>query len=134
MTTQHDRMPTVAEICADEAEALALSVTRFIAAGYMTSDVACWDAGHACAEEVLGPADGPRLVATMASVMQALRAERQAPWRFMPATCFHVTPDEASLISGLDLARRRERNALAVAAAAIAGRPTAPRLIRTPAD
>ena len=37
--TQHDRMPNVVEVCADEAQMLALSITRFLAAGYMTQDV-----------------------------------------------------------------------------------------------
>lgn len=128
--TDHARLPMVAETCIDEAEVLALSVTRFIAAGYMTGDVACWDAGHACAEEMLGPAEGPRLVAVMASIMRALRAEREAPWQFLPATCCRVimTRDEVSLIQAFGLARRGEHDALTVACAMLAGRPTAPHL------
>ena len=126
--TDHLRLPMRAETCTDEAEVLALAVIRFIAAGYMTGDVACWDAGHACAEEMLGPAEGPRLVATMASVMRALRAEREQPWQFMPATCCRVTRDEASLIQAFGLARRGKHDALTAASARITGRPTAPRL------
>lgn len=126
--TDHARLPKLAETCIDEAEILAFSVTRFIAAGYMTGDVACWDAGHACAEEMLGPAEGPRLVATMAGIVRALRAEREEPWRFMPATCCRVTRDEVSLIQALGLARRGEHDALTAASAAMVGRPAAPRL------
>jgi hypothetical protein len=126
--TDHARLPKLAETCTDGAEVLALSVTRFIADGYMTGDVACWDAGHACAEEILGPAEGPRFVAAMASIMRALRAEREAPWQFIPATCRCVTRDEVSLIHALGLARRGEHDALTVACDTLAGRPTAPRL------
>jgi len=60
-TGTHDQLPTIAETCAHEAQVLALSITRFIAAGYMTQDVACWDAGCQRAEEVLGPANAPGL-------------------------------------------------------------------------
>ncbi len=126
--TDHACLSKLTETCTDQVEVLALSVTRFIAAGYMTGDVACWDAGHACAEEMLGPAEGPRLVAAMASVMRALRAEREEPWQFMPATCCRVTRDEVSLIQAFGLARRGEHDALTAASARITGRPTAPRL------
>src|SRR3954470_19061622 len=80
-TGPHDQLPTVSEACAHEAQVLALSITRFIAAGYMTQDVACWDAGCQCAEEVLGPAHAPRLVAALIGVMRALRTERKQPWQ-----------------------------------------------------
>lgn len=46
MIMEHDRFPRLAEVCADDGEALALSITRFIAAAYMTADAACWDAAH----------------------------------------------------------------------------------------
>jgi hypothetical protein len=42
---EHAPLPKLTEVCTDEAEVLALTITRFIAAGYMTQDVACWDAG-----------------------------------------------------------------------------------------
>ena len=61
----HDRMLSVAEVCRDEMEALALSVTRFVAAGYMTSDVACWDAAYDAADGVIGPAEGAQLIARL---------------------------------------------------------------------
>jgi hypothetical protein len=43
-------MRRVADACRDEAEILALSVARFVAAGYMTGDIACWDAAFNGAE------------------------------------------------------------------------------------
>lgn len=87
-------LPKIEDVCQDEIEMLAISVGRFVIAGYATGDVACWDAGHDRAETSLGLIDGPRLVASMAAVIRALRAERDKPWRFMPANCCRLTPDE----------------------------------------
>src|SRR3954451_685771 len=120
-TGPHDQLPTVAEACANEAQVLALAITRFIAAGYMTQDVACWDAGCQCAEEALGPAHAPRLVAAMIGVMRALRTERKQPWQFMPATCCRVTRDEIDLLRALSHARGSDRSAHAAAARGLTG-------------
>ena len=127
----HARMPLITEACRDNAEVLALSVLRFVAAGYMTSDVACWDAAHDGAERLLGPIDGPRLVAAMTGVMRAIRVERQGDWRFMPATCCRVTEDERSLVALVAAARDGATSAQALrdAAAVAIGRPAAPRLV-----
>lgn len=119
--------PLLTAVCADQAEVLALAVTRFIAAGYMTADAACWDAAHACAEEALGLSHGPRLVAAFACVMRAVKAERAAAWTFMPAPCCRITPDEADLIAALQDARRRDRPALCTACLRVTG-TAAPRL------
>ena len=99
------RMPSITEACRGNAEVLALSILRFVAAGYMTSDVACWDAAHDGAERLLGPIEGPRLVAAMTGVMRAIRLERNGEWRFLPATCCRVTEDERSLVALLACAR-----------------------------
>ncbi|HEX2552552.1 MAG TPA: hypothetical protein VHL98_02550 [Microvirga sp.] len=126
MTSRH--RPLLAAACADQAEVLALSVTRFIAAGYMTSDAACWDAAHACAEELLGVAAGPKLVAAFAGVMRALKAERHEPWSFMPAPCCRITEDEADLLAALQVARRGDPPALRQASLRLARIEAAPRL------
>jgi hypothetical protein len=55
-------LPKIKDVCQDEIEMLAISIGRFIIAGYVTGDVACWDAGHDRAETSLGFIDGPRLV------------------------------------------------------------------------
>jgi hypothetical protein len=121
--------PLLTAACADQAEVLALSVTRFIAAGYMTADAACWDAAHACAEEVLGVAAGPKLVAAFAGVMRAIRVERLEPWSFMPASCCRITENEGELVLALQFARRDERRALYEAALKLTGVEAAPRLV-----
>jgi hypothetical protein len=94
------------EACSDGADVLAMAVSRFIAAASMTGDAACWDAAHACAEDVLGAVEGARLVAAMASVMRALKAERMKPWAFMPASCCRLTGDERDLVAALQAARQ----------------------------
>ena len=128
-TGPHDQLPTVSEACAHEAQVLALSITRFIAAGYMTQDVACWDAGCQCAEEALGPAHAPRLVAALIGVMRALRTERKQPWQFMPATCCRVTRDEIDLLRALSQARGSDRSARAASTRDLAGGGASPRLM-----
>jgi hypothetical protein len=124
----HDRMLSVAEVCRDEIEALALSVTRFVAAGYMTSDVACWDAAYDAADGVIGPTEGAQLIARLTVVMRAIRAERGADWRFMPAPCCRVTEDERRLIDLLQAGREARWSDVEARAAALAGAPAAPRL------
>lgn len=96
----------IADICADDAEVLALSILRFVAAGYMTSDVACWDAAYDAAERVLGPVEGTQVVAAMTGIMRAIRCERAGEWAFMPATCCRATADENQLIDLINCARR----------------------------
>jgi hypothetical protein len=121
---------SIAEACSDDAEVLALSVLRFVAAGYMTGDIACWEAAHDGAERLLGAIEGADLVAAMTRLMRAIRAERHGEWRFMPATCCRVTSDEARIVGLLALARRDSTDlpALRSAAAASIGCEAAPRV------
>ncbi|MCJ2138117.1 hypothetical protein MKK69_29400 [Methylobacterium sp. J-026] len=119
----------VADVCGDEAEILALSVARFVAAGYMTSDVACWNAAFDGAEQLLGAAEGCRFVASVVAIIRALRAERDADWSFMPASCCRVTGHECALVDLINRGRRRLRADLEAAAAEITGRTAAPRLV-----
>ncbi len=95
----------MADCCMDDAEALALAVLRFVAAGYMTSDVVCWDAAHDAAERILGPLEGPQFVAAMTGVIRAVRRAQRSDWHFMPATCGRATSGEKSLIGFIRCAR-----------------------------
>ena len=119
----------VVDVCGDEAEVLALSVARFVAAGYMTSDVACWNAAFDGAEQLLGPAEGCRFVACVVAIIRALRVEREDDWSFMPASCCRVTGHECALVNLINQGRRRLWTDLAEAAAEITGREAAPRLV-----
>jgi len=123
----HRRLPLVAEACSDDASVLALSIARFVASGYMTGDVACWDAAYAGAERVLGAEQAASLVGALTGLMRALRAERAGEWSFMPATCCRLTPDEQDLVALLDGARRLGPGPVEAAAARLAG-ARAPRL------
>jgi hypothetical protein len=129
MPTDHATMRRVADVCGDEADILALSVARFVAAGYMTSDVACWNAAFDGAERLLGPSEGCRFVACVVSIIRALRAEREADWSFMPASCCRVTGHECALVRLIDRGRRGLIADLEEAAAEITGRAAAPRLV-----
>lgn len=122
-------MPRVTDVCGDDADVLALSVVRFVAAGYMTSDVACWDAAFDGAERLLGVEDGGRLVACAVGIVRALRAERDRDWSFMPATCCRVTGHECALVGLLGRGRRCLWDEVARDAATITGRESAPRLV-----
>ncbi len=81
---RHDAMMKITDACADEAEVLALSTIRLVAAGYSTGDVACWDMAYAQTENLLAPAMAGRLVAVITTLIRAIRAERAAEWRFLP--------------------------------------------------
>lgn len=121
-------MRRVSEACRDEAEILALSVTRFVAAGYMTGDVACWEAAFSGAEELLGSHEGGRFVAGMVGIVRALRAEHQGDWSFMPASCCRLTGHECALVALIGRGRIGAWDEVAQEAAVLAGRDNAPRL------
>ena len=122
-------LPRVTDVCGDDADVLTLSVVRFVAAGYMTSDVACWDAAFDGAERLLGVEEGGRLVACAVGIVRALRAERDRDWSFMPATCCRVTGHECALVALIGRGRRCLWEEVAREAAAITGRESAPRLV-----
>lgn len=127
--SKHAPMPRVAEVCGDDAEVLALSVARFVAAGYMTRDIACWDAAFDGAETLLGAEAGGRFVSGIVGVVRALRAERADDGPFMPATCCRLTGHECALVGLIGRGRRRLWGEVERGAAAITGRPEAPRLV-----
>lgn len=121
-------MRRVAEACRDEAEVLALSVARFVAAGYMTGDIACWDAAFNGAEDLLGADEGGRFVAGVVGIVRALRVEHDGDWSFMPASCCRLTGHECALVALIGRGRCGAWDEVAQEAAALAGRETAPRL------
>lgn len=121
-------MRSVSEACRDEAEILALSVARFVASGYMTGDVACWEAAFNGAEELLGSHEGGRFVAGMVGIVRALRAEHAGDWSFMPASCCRLTGHECALVALIGRGRRGAWDEVAHEAAVLAGREKAPRL------
>ena len=123
---QHNGLMHVTDVCADPAEALALSITRFLAAGYSTGDVACWDAAYSGAEQLLGAEPGGRLVAGLIGLVRALRTERVGGWTYMPVTCCRVTTDEQAMMRLITLARFGDAELVSQAAADVAGLQAAP--------
>jgi hypothetical protein len=109
------------ETCRDESEVLALSIVRFIAAGYLTGDSACWEAAHAGAEQVLGPIEGSGFVGAVAALVRSLRSERRADFAFLPAPCCRMTRDEVDLVRAVQRARAGGRVAADEAAGEVAG-------------
>lgn len=126
--TRPGAMRGITEACADDAEVLALSALRMIAAGYSTGDVACWDMAYTGVERVLRPEAAGRLVASLTTLFRAVRAERPAEWRFMPATCCRVTTDEEGIIRLLAAARRGTAPHVARAGAEVTGASASPHL------
>ncbi|MFO1151874.1 MAG: hypothetical protein U1E62_26145 [Alsobacter sp.] len=125
---KHDALPLVIRYCRDDAEVLALSISRSIASGYMTGDVACWDVAHGAAETILGPQKGAALAAAITAVVRAIRAERRREWSFLPATCCRVTRDEQDLVSLLQAARSSAASDVAAQAARLVDLPASGRL------
>jgi hypothetical protein len=101
----HDRLPLLTDVCPDDAAVLALSVLRFVAAGFSTGDVTCWDTAFNGAERVLGPGRGPCCVAAMITLMRSIRAEYSGDLSFMPISCSRVTEHEQSVVELIELAR-----------------------------
>ena len=122
---RHDELWRVTDVCADPAEILALSIIRFVAAGYSTGDVGCWDAAYTGAEQVLAAEPGSRLVAALTLLIRAIRTERIGGWMFMPATCCRVTSDEMAILRLIAAARDGDPRSIGDAAAQIANRGTA---------
>lgn len=122
-------LPRVGDVCADDADVLALSVVRFVAAGYTTSDVACWDAAFDGAERLLGSDEGARFVSSLIGLVRALRAEREGDWSFMPATCCRVTGHECALVRLIGRGRCCRWDEVMRGAAEITGQLEAPRLV-----
>jgi hypothetical protein len=121
----HDR-PSV---CRDPGEHLALALVRYVCAGYMTASADCWEAAHACADDTFGPVDGPSFVARASALVRALRAERQLPFAFFPASCGRMSRDEVDLITLLHAARRDDAVRLERQAARMTGGASSRRTI-----
>ncbi len=110
-----DGLERIDQVCTDDLDALALAVLRFVAAAAMTSDAACWDAAFDHAEREVGHEAAPAFVGAMAGLMRALRIERVAAWRFLPATCCRLTGDEKELMQLLGAVGRNEADVLRLA-------------------
>lgn len=87
-------------------EDVTLDLVRLVCHVYATGDAANWDAALKCAEDRLGPLDGPEFMSRVALLMSAVRIERQGRFIFMSAGCCHICNDELLLQSVIKVARQ----------------------------
>jgi hypothetical protein len=116
-------------IGADRFAILFLSLARFVGAAYATGDADCWEAAHRCAEDVVGPTDGPLFVARAAALVRAIRRHRDHDLAYWPASCHRLSDDEAKLMLLIAAAREADLIALERAAADVLGKQRGARAI-----
>jgi hypothetical protein len=119
---------------ADRFAGLFLSLARFVGAAYATDEAGCWEAAHRCAEDVVGPIDGPLFVARAAALVRAIRRYRGEDFDYWPSSCARLSNDEARLMLLIEAARGTDALACEQAAAAIAGKKRGAKAIREAAS
>lgn len=91
-------------------ENITLDVLRCICDVYATASAQAWEAAMRLAEEQLGPADGPLLVARVTALLRALHQERGIGFSYLSTGCQHVSPDELTIAALLKAARLGDRS------------------------
>ena len=116
----------------DSTERLVLSVMRHLCASLASEGMRGWECAHDLAEAALGLSDGPALVAHVAALLRAVRAERQQGFAYMSADCpmcsLRITDEELLIVRLLRAARSDARQKVVQIAAALAQRNAAPRI------
>jgi hypothetical protein len=116
----------------DSMERLVLSVMRHLCASLASEGMRGWECAHDLAEAALGLSDGPALVAHVAALLRAVRAERQQGFAYMSADCpmcsLRITDEELLIVRLLRAARSDSRQQVVQIAAALAQRNAAPRI------
>jgi hypothetical protein len=116
----------------DSMERLVLSVTRHLCASLASEAIRGWECAHDLAEAALGLSDGPTLVAHIAALLRAVRAERRRGFAYMSADCpmcsLRITDEELLIVRLLRAARSNARQKVVQLAAALAQRNAALRI------
>jgi hypothetical protein len=86
------------DLASDPHEALAVSLIRFVFAGYCSGQVDAWDQGFEAAANVLGHEAGAVFFGRVLTLGRAVRAERLGTFNFMPGHCSRVSKDEIELL------------------------------------
>ena len=93
----------------DSTERLVLSVMRHLCASLASEGMRGWECAHDLAEAALGLSDGPALVAHVAALLRAVRAERQQGFAYMSVDCpmcsLRITDEELLIVRLLRAAR-----------------------------
>ena len=114
----------------DRFAVLFLSLARFVGAAYATDEAGCWEAAHRCADDAVGPIDGPLFVARAAALVRAIRRYRGEDFDYWPSSCARLSHDEVRLMRLIEAARATDALACEQAATAIAGKKRGAKAIR----
>jgi hypothetical protein len=101
----HCDLPRLRDRTSDPHESLAISLMRFVFAGYVSGRIEGWDHGFEAAAQVLGHEAGAMVFSRVLTLGRALKAERQGTFRFMPVHCTRISEDEVELLQALQTAR-----------------------------
>jgi hypothetical protein len=104
--------PMRAELGFTPIESVTLDVFRCLCEVYITGSAQPWEIAMKEAEEKLGAAEGPLLVARVTALLRALRSERKVGFSFLSVGCQHVSPDELAVSGLLKAARVGDDSAL----------------------
>jgi hypothetical protein len=113
---------------------LFLSLARFVGAAYATDEAGCWEAAHRCADDAVGPIEGPLFVARAAALVRAIRRYRDRDFTYWPPSCNRLSNDESRLMRLIEAARGTDLPAAEQAAAAITGKKRGAKAIREAAS
>ena len=105
-------MPQPPRYACGAGEGLAMTLTRFILAGQLHGDGACYEAAYQAAERALDLPDAVELVAHVTCLVLAIRRERNGVFHFLPPNCSRITRDERDLLSALRSAIDDDHTAL----------------------
>jgi hypothetical protein len=104
--------PLRAELGFSPIENITLDVFRCLCDVYTSGSAQPWEIAIKIAEENLGAAEGPLLVARVTALLHALRAERKLGFSYLSIGCQHVSPDELAVAGVLKAARAGDENAM----------------------
>jgi hypothetical protein len=121
-------LPALRELAPDVHEALAISLIRFVFAGYFSGRLDAWDHGFEAAEHVLGSEAGTLFFCKVLALGRAVKAERLGDFNFLPSHCDRIAEDEAVLLAALQSARGGEGASLEEAMLNLSRQIEAPRL------
>ena len=121
-------LPLLCEMAADEIEMLAVTLLRFVFAGFFCGKVDCWNAGMDVAAQVLGEDDGALFYSRVLMFGRAVQRERQGNFNFLPGHCSRIAEDEIEALELLKAVRGGKPGPVEVALLTLARSIETPRL------
>jgi hypothetical protein len=105
---QGSDLASVAEIAADQKEAILLQLLRDLFSGFCTGAVGHWSAAFEKSGEFMGEDGGAILFAHALSLARAIKSDRIGTFFFQPVLCGKITDDEILMMALLQSARRND--------------------------